>query len=66
MALSSVIRLSLVKALALSTVSVSFVLSLNIWPEPVSAQVQCADVVGHLTATPSTIDRETSVQTNLR
>ena len=58
---------SLRKTLARSVAGVVCIVLLNAWPEPAAAQPQCADLVGHLTATPSTIDRETSpsLTTNL-
>jgi hypothetical protein len=37
---------------------VACIFFLNVWPEPASAIGGCAGVVGQLTATPSTIDRE--------
>jgi hypothetical protein len=62
----TIIRSSPLKALALSAACVAYIFFLNVWSEPVSAQPECADIVGHLTAMPSTIDRETSpVTTNL-
>jgi hypothetical protein len=57
-------RSSLLRALGLSAAGATYIFF--VWPERASAQPECTDIVGHLTATPSTIDRETdAVQTNL-